>query len=156
MKTKTTEGQINAIIAALRVMHIRLFQCESCDPKYNAQRNCEGRTYYFSDDTLRFHASQVLSAKHHFGGLLFAAICSDSLDMHNTKRGFRYVVHDVFGTCLERPKLEEAVSSHKTAAKQLEALEVDLVAHYRQAIEDQRRYAAEKVSDCDKALALLK
>lgn len=155
MKTKTTPEQIAAILEALQAMRVRPFQCESCDPKYNAQKNCSGRTYYFTDDTLRFHKSRVLSSNHDFGGLLFKAICSDALDSENRKRGFRYVVHDVFGTCLSRPKLEEAVSSHKTAANQLDALEIDLVTHYREAIERERRYAADKVADCDKALALI-
>lgn len=50
---------------------------------------------------------------------------------HGTKRGFRYVIFDVFGTTLDRPKLEDAfrTSAVATAAmwKALEAIDAKAV-----------------------------
>src|ERR1039457_2523561 len=100
MKTNITNEQIEAIKKALAVIHVRTFDCKSCDPKYNAQRNLSGITHYVDDDTLKSHHSRVISAGHSHGGLVFNITTSDALDMHNTKRGFRRVVHDVFGTCI--------------------------------------------------------
>ncbi|KAH2035914.1 hypothetical protein KXW51_006159, partial [Aspergillus fumigatus] len=75
-----------------------LFRTESHDPKTNAQRNLCGRTHYVDDDNLRFHKSRVISARVVDNGLLFAIVTSDALDFENRKRGFRYVIFDVFGT----------------------------------------------------------
>lgn len=96
---------------------MQLFQNESSRPKTNAQRNLCGRTHYVDDDTLRWHKSRVLSARCTDHGLLFAIVTSDALDMNNTKRGFRYVIFDVFGTTLDRPDLEHAFKSHAQASK---------------------------------------
>lgn len=96
---------------------MQLFQQHSSPPKYNAQRNLCGRTHYVDDDTLRWHKSHVLSTHVIDNGLLFAITTSDALDMHNTKRGYRYVIFDVFGIVLSRPTLEQAYKRHPQALK---------------------------------------
>lgn len=96
---------------------MRLYQIESSDPKCNAQRNLCGRTHYVDDDTLRWHKSRVMLTRVIDGGLLFAIVTSDALDMNNTKRGFRYVIFDIFGTVLDRPKLENAFHTSDKATK---------------------------------------
>ena len=119
---------------------MQLFKCESSDPRTNAQRNLMGRTHYVDDDTLRWHRSRVLSARHTDGGLLFAITTSDALDMNNRRRGFRYVIFDVFGTVLSRPDLKDAFRNHEKCKKamwaELEAL--DARAHTYAAIEQAR------------------
>lgn len=84
-----------------------LYRDELSYPKVNAQANLCGRTHYVDDATLHWHKSRIISARVIDRGLLFAIVTSDALDMNNTKRGFRYVVFDVFGNVLSRPKLEE-------------------------------------------------
>lgn len=79
-----------------------LYRNESGYPKNNAQRNLQGRTHYVDDDTLRYHHSRVISARHTDGGLLFAIVTSDAKDHQNKSRGFRYVIFDLFGTVVER------------------------------------------------------
>ncbi len=96
---------------------MNLYRDESSDAKTNAQRNLCGRTHYVDDDSLRWHKSRVLSTRVTDGGLLFAIITSDALDMNNTRRGFRYVVFDVFGTVVARPQLEEAFRTSEQARK---------------------------------------
>ena len=96
---------------------MNLYRNESSNPKWNAQRNLSGRTHYVDDETLRWHKSRVLSARHADNGLLFAIVTSDALDMNNTKRGFRYVIFDIFGTVLGRVSLEQAFRTSDQASK---------------------------------------
>lgn len=155
MKTTTTPESIAAIIAALSKIHVRPFGYESGDPKNNAQRNLNGKTHYVDDDTLRFHKSRVLSAQAIHSGLLFRIITSDALDMHNTKRGSRAVVFDVFGTTVDRPKLEEATATKQAALNLSERQTIDLVAHYQAAIASELRNREREASELRAALATL-
>jgi len=87
---------------------MNLYRNESDDPKSNAQRNLCGRTHYVDDDTLRWHKSRVVAARVTDGGLLFAITTTDALDMHNTRRGYRYVIFDVFGNVIDRLDIESS------------------------------------------------
>jgi hypothetical protein len=98
---------------------MQLFQNHGSAPKFNAQRNLMGRTHYVDDDTLRWHKSRILSARCTDGGLLFAIVTSDALDMNNTRRGYRYVIFDLFGTVLARPALEESFRTSAKAEKEM-------------------------------------
>jgi len=155
MTTNTTPEQIAAIIAALRKIHVQPFRHESSDPKHNAQRNLNGKTHYVDDDTLRWHKSRVLSALELHGGLLFRIVCSDALDMHNTKRGFRAVVFDVFGTTIDRPTLEEATATKHAAINASERQSIDLVNHYQKAIASELHHREQSTNELREALASL-
>ncbi len=96
---------------------MKLFTQESTNAKYNAQRSLSGLTHYVDDDTLRFHHSRILKTFITDGGLLFSLIESCSLDMHNTKRGFRFVTFDVFGTVVSRVELEQCSAVRASAEK---------------------------------------
>lgn len=136
MKLNITDDQQRAIGEALKPLHVSLFTHRSCDPKYNAQQNLQGRTHYVDTDTLRWHHSRVLSSATRAWGLLFSITTSNALDMHNTKRGYRCVVFDVFGTVIYRPDLEGAYSTRKAAENAREKFEFNLLAHYQKAIAD--------------------
>ncbi len=155
MKTTSTEQEIKTILDALAKLHVRPFGYESGDPKRNAQRNLCGRTHYVDDDTLRFHKSRVCSAHHLHGGLLYRIVCSDALDMHNHKRGFRAVVFDVFGTTIYRPKLEDAFSTSRAAYNASEKEMIDLVAHYREAIGNELRHREQSAKEHREALEMV-
>lgn len=84
---------------------MQLYECKNySNAKYDAQLNLEGRTHYVDDDSLRFHHAKVLETRVHYNGLLFSLIESTGLDMHNTKRGFRYVIFDLFGNVITSPR----------------------------------------------------
>ena len=119
---------------------MQLYQNRSSYPKVNAQENLCGRTHYVDPATLRFHKSKVLSSHVTDGGLLFAIITSDAVDYNNTKRGFRFAVFDVFGTVVQRTKLEDAFRRSEQASKAMWAFlnSFSATAHTRQAIEDAR------------------
>lgn len=136
MKTKDTPEQIAAIVKALAELYIYPFTQKSGDAKRNAQLNCGGFTHYFDDDTLRFHKGRVNSTGTLAGGLIFFASCTDALDMHNTRRGHRYVAFDLFGNMVFRPSLEEAKATEKAARKAFEDVITTMSAanQYRSAI----------------------
>src|SRR5262249_10466886 len=96
---------------------MKLYRAEANEPKLNAQRNLAGRSHYVDDDTLRWHKSRILATQVVDNGLLFALIESCALDMHNSKRGFRHVVFDVYGGVISGEKLEEAHGSRAKAEK---------------------------------------
>lgn len=94
------------------------FQNNHSDPKTNAQRNLMGRTHYVDPDTLRFHKARILSARAVCDGLLFAIVESVALDMHNTKRGVRFTIFDLFGKVVgERASLDACWSRREAATK---------------------------------------
>lgn len=125
---------------ALMEGKMELFKDKSGYPKVNAQENLCGRTHYVDSGTLSWHKSRILSARVVDNGLLFAITTSDALDINNTKRGFRYVIFDIFGTILSRPDLQNAFRRHETCRKAMWAAlnEIDAHAHTLVAIEQAR------------------
>jgi len=145
------------LIDAVKAFGARLFQSESSDPTSNAQRNLSGRTHYVDTDTLRWHKSRVLSTAILADGLLFRITESCALDMHNTKRGKRCVVFDVFGTTVCRPDLESTSATSDAArnASNREVAALDLAAHYRDALVSKLHWFELDAEKIRFALALL-
>lgn len=100
---------------------MNFYRNESSDAKWNAQRNLSGRTHYADDDTLRAFRSRILSSGDHDNGLIFSIIESMSLDYNHTRRGFRFVLFDIFGTVISRCDLEHAFTSKEQARKAMYA-----------------------------------
>lgn len=95
------------------------YECKSCDPKYSAQRNLDGRTHYADDGTLKFFSARILSAREYADGLLFVLIESVpglNKDKSKTKRA---VIFDIFGTVVNDRNGEAAW--HKTSDKAKDA-----------------------------------
>ena len=134
MKINASPEALAKIAAAVRPL-APLFECKSCDPKHNAQRNLEGRSYFVADENLRFHKSRVLSSRAFAEGLLFKVTESSSLDWNNTKRGIRVHVFDIFGTHVWGPDLENAKPRREQADRLFDEAEFDLLAHYKTALE---------------------
>jgi hypothetical protein len=136
---------------------MNLYRNEGITPKFNAQRNLMGRTHYVDDDTLRWHKSRVLSARCTHNGLLFAIVTSDALDMRNTRRGFRYVIFDLFGTVLARTELKEAFTSSARAERAMWAAlnTIDAVAVTMTAIKRSQNDHAEEMQRLRETIAAL-
>ena len=120
---------------------MQLYRAEHSDPTADAQRNLCGRTHYVDPENLRYHHSRVLVFRVHADGLLCSLVESCSLDMNNSKRGFRYVIFDVFGKVLERPNLDETFTNRNRAEKAMwAALEtIDAFAVTKKAIQDKHK-----------------
>jgi hypothetical protein len=95
----------------------KLYKNEWTNSKANAQENLDGRTYYVEPSTLRYFNSRILSALPVSNGAFYKVIESLSLNHNNTKRGFRAVLFDIFGTVVYRPNLEECFTSKEKADK---------------------------------------
>lgn len=108
-----------------------LYERKGSSPKFNAQRNLAGRTHYVDDDTLRFHKSRVISARAVDNGLLFAIVTSDAIDYQNTRRGFRFVIFDLFGKIIGRTELEKSFRTSAQAEKamwaEINAMDADQI-----------------------------
>jgi hypothetical protein len=127
---------------------MQLFSNQSSYALDNAQRNLMGRTHYVDPDTLRFHKSKVKSSRHTDNGLLFAIVTSDAIDYQNRKRGFRYVIFNVFGTVIARTKLEDAYRTEQQATKAMwKALnEIDAKAITQTAIANAEKHFASEMA----------
>ena len=100
MQTTTFIGEYmenNELAKIISNLNLGLFGHKSSDPKYNAQENLAGRSYFATDDTLKFFGSRISRSSHTCSGLLFYVVESSYLDMRKTKRGFRYAIFDLFG-----------------------------------------------------------
>jgi len=133
----------------------QLYRNHSSYPKPQAQMNLAGRTHYVDDGTLRFHHSRVLSAHVLYEGLLFSIVTSDAADMHNTKRVFRYVVFDVFGTVISRVKIDEGWSTRKAATNAMwsDVNQMDANQITRDGIESYKRHVASDLEILSRDLA---
>ncbi len=141
---------------------MNLYRNESGHAKFNAQRNLMGRTHYVDDDTLRFHASRIISARAIDGGLLFAIVTSDAKNWEKTQRGFRYVIFDLFGHVVERNPDKVDSEWFRTSERATKAMwqavnALDAAAIAREAIERANRQHAADIerirADVDKAIA---
>lgn len=101
---------------------MHLYSNRYSKPLANAQDNLMGRTHYVDTKTLRYHGSRIISAWPSAGGLLFTIIESCSLDHGNTRRGFRYVIFDLFGTVISRPDLDHCFATSARARREMYAV----------------------------------
>ena len=155
MKITNTPEQIAQLLSAIHLTSVRLFRRERNHARNDAQANLEGRTHYVDPDTLRFHHSRVLTAGTLADGLLYWVGESCSLDWENTRRGYRFVVFDVWGDAVTRPDLEHCKSTMRAAGREFERVEFDLVAHYRDALARQRSRAAAEAKTMETAFAAM-
>jgi hypothetical protein len=102
---------------ALNKAGVHLYSDKSSYAKNNAQSNLAGRTHYADDNTLKYFHAKILEANIVGGGAFFYIIESAAMDMNNTKRGFRYVLFDVFGTVIERIHMEDSFRTKEQAKK---------------------------------------
>lgn len=137
---------------------MNLYREKSSRPKWNAQRNLQGRTHYVDDGTLKFHKSRVLSTHITDGGLLFALVESVALNMDNTARGYRPVIFDVFGNVIDRPQLADSYKSSKAAKaamwdtlNKLDAKEIT-----RKAIDQAKQNYAREIKEMRQKLKAIK
>lgn len=115
----------------------------SSHPLVEAQKNLIGRTHYVDPDTLRFHKSRVLDCRIHYNGLFISIIESCAVTMDGRKRGFRYVLFDIFGNVVARPDLDDCFKSRAAATRELHKVvgSIDPVAHTKQAIDNAEKVA---------------
>ena len=133
-----SNSKLKTLRNSLRTAGHRCFSDISYNTKKNAQRNLDGLTHYCDDSTMAYFHSRITYSGDHHHGLIFAIVESVALDPDNTKRGFRFVLFDVFGTVISRAGLDECVSSGANAKKRMYAAlnALDVAAHYSQELRE--------------------
>jgi len=108
----------------------------SDNPTISAQKNLEGRSFYAEPKTLKYHGSRILSALPVSDGAFFKIIETTFIDYYNTKRGYRAVLFDLFGTVIYHPHLEDTFTNKEKADKAFYVWfnQFDEIGHYQDAI----------------------
>ena len=99
---------------ALRCAGFNTFDLEGRTATARAQHALSGRTHYADPATMRWHKARINHAQLLSMGAFFMLVESCAADYENTRRTFRAVCFDIFGTVVYRPDLDE--SSTSTAA----------------------------------------
>lgn len=144
---------MQAIKKALIEANARPFQERYfSQPKHEAQEALLGRTHYVDDATLRYFHARITDARPIMEGLFFEIMESSSKDMHNTARGFRVVVFDVFGETVYRPGIEGMKSTSAAARKAYKTeFAIDPAAHYAEKLQSRARTLAREAEALTKA-----
>jgi hypothetical protein len=144
---------MQAIKKALIEANARPFQERYfSQPKHEAQEALLGRTHYVTDSTLRYFHARITDARPIMDGLFFEIMESSSKDMHNTARGFRVVVFDVFGEPVYRPNIDGMKSTSAGARKAYKTdFAIDPAAHYVEKLQSRARTLAREVESLTKA-----
>ena len=142
------------LTATLQALNVATFSDRSYDAQRNARINLDGITHYVDLDTLRYFKSRIVKAFDSCNGSIFFLVESVAKNPDNTKRGFRFVLFDVFGTVIN-PRDVYYTTSDKAKQAGYAFLETfDLMVHYRQALGDkakkaEREHAALIVALCE-------
>lgn len=146
---------METIKKALHAANVRTFQERYfSQAKQEAQEALRGLTHYADDSTMKYFRSRITSARPINEGLFFEITESSSRDMHNTARGFRVVVFDVFGETVYRPKLEDMKATSTAARKAyLKDFTIDAAAHYADKLKARADKLTREASELNQAAA---
>ena len=145
---------IPAIVAAVRPF-AKLYDCQSCDTKYNAQRNLSGRTHFADDANLRYFKSRIVGSSAFADGLLFKLTESSAMDIMRQSRGFRVHVFDLFGAHVFGVDIDRASKTRNRAERVFESAEFDILAHYKQVLTSKRDWFLRDAETYTEVLAKL-
>jgi hypothetical protein len=115
----------------LRSLGYPPFDEHSMNPKASAQYELSGRTHYVDDDTLRFFAGKILSARPTHDRLFYRIIESCKAGFEDYRRVYRVTYFDVFGQVVS----ERDTYNSRKAAEKADTGAPDVSAHYLEAIE---------------------
>jgi hypothetical protein len=135
----------NILAAAMRCAGLNIYEARGYNPKDCAQFNLSGRTHYVDPDTLRFHKARITSAQPISMGSFFLIVESCAVDYHNTRRTFRAVCFDIFGTVIYRPDLDSGSTSTQAASDAFYKFwnQFNQAAYYQEKLKDKTRRAQE-------------
>lgn len=112
-----------------RALH-HVFQCRSCDPKYDAQENIRPTGSHWADDgTLKYFGARISDTHDFANGTLF--LVRSTVQAPADMPRFYVTVFDLLGTVVIDVKEHTRKAADKEADAQLETF--DARAHYRQA-----------------------
>lgn len=130
---------------ALQRAGLSTYENKGSNPTARAQDALAGRTFYAEPFSLRYHHSRITSARPISMGAFFMLVESCAADYCNTRRVFRAVCFDIFGTVVYRPDLDESSSSTEAATKAFYKFwnDFDQAAYYQEELKTRSRRASE-------------
>lgn len=133
------------LVNALQRAGLSTYDDRGSDPTLRAQDALSGRTHYCEPATLRWHKARITSARRISMGAFFMLVESCAADYENTRRVFRAVCFDIFGTVVYRPDLDESSSSTAAAGKAFYKFwnEFDEAEYYAEELKSRARRASE-------------
>ena len=109
---------------------VEKFKEHSYNPKRNAQANLRGRSYFVSDDTLRFFNGRVLNSYHAAEGRLFVLVHSQKAGFDDYAREFDFRIFALDGQTIDDnyreekyEKFKNGTAARKAARKALEQID---------------------------------
>ena len=115
--------------------------------------NLLGRTYYATDETLRFFKARILqSGEADEMGFLFYLIESIGSKEKEPRRNKRFVVFDAFGECLTDRETWHATTDQALRACREFVREFDLFGHYFKTIKRRSKILKYQATEANKAL----
>jgi hypothetical protein len=135
----------NILVNALQRAGLNTYDDRGQDPTTRAQAALSGRTHYAEPGTLRFHFARITSARRISMGAFFMLVESCAADYENTRRVFRAVCFDIFGTVIYRPDLDESSTSTAAATTAFYKFwnEFNEVAYYQETLKSRNLRAQE-------------
>lgn len=142
--------QTTPIEQALQWLGLYRFEDKSYRAKVNAQANLDGRTYYVSEDTLRFHNSRILASGCDDLGLAFYIVESVTFNGENTSKRFkRAVIFDVLGNVIHREECRNPSEGIQLAQKYFaEHSSVDHTLHALRERATAQAHRAQRALEC--------
>jgi hypothetical protein len=143
-----------AFSKALKANGFDLFTDQSSYSDIRAKKNLDGRTHYYSDDTMRYFKAKILLCHITDGGLLLGTV--ESVAHPDRGRIYRPVFFDIWGTVVSKCDIDDAPKTSKTAEKLFWRLanELDAIAITREGLERHRRRVARQLEEANTVLAL--
>jgi hypothetical protein len=135
----------NILVNALRSAGLSTYDDRGSSPTARAQDALSGRTHYVEPSSLHYHFARITSARRISMGAFFMLVESCAADYENTRRVFRAVCFDIFGTVVYRPDLDESSTSTAAATTAFYKFwnEFNEVAYYQEVLKDKTRRASE-------------
>lgn len=133
----------NTLRSALQCAGLIPYDNNGSSPAIKAQNALSGRTHYVDPATLRYHFARITSARPISMGAFYLIVESCAADYQNTRRVFRAVCFDIFGTTVYRPDLDASFKSTEAASKAFWAFwnNFNQAAYYQEKLKDKTRRA---------------
>ena len=133
----------NTLRSALQCAGLIPYDNHGINAAVKAQNALSGRTHYVDAGSLRFHYARITSARPISMGAFYLIVESCAADYENTRRVFRAVCFDVFGTVVYRPDLDASFKSTEAALKAFIAFwnNFNEAAYYQEKLKDKTRRA---------------
>lgn len=140
-----TEDQARDLATALGVSR---FESKSYDAKRNTQLNLSGRSFWASDETLRYFSCRIASSRIFHDGVFLVTLYSQASGPSSSDgREWNFIVHDMTGSSIHRG-VDTAKKTRKAAENAMWAFMETFcpIAHYQDVVASETARAARRIA----------